>query len=319
MVRQAPHRKRRGASLVEYVSVMAIGAALLAGGAVFLGRATKDTFNLADRAFTPGKPGENAAQEVAESAPEVADDGLMSPWVACGLLAAGAIGLACVHFAKKKAPPVVPEREPIEEPLPQVPEHVEAHFIAKRQQILQILDRELWCVFDGRILVQDILTDRPTTVKPDTTVERVGQVLDEEQVRHALVVDMQGKLLGVISDRDVAARKGKTAAEIMTRNPEVVPKGMPVASAISLMLARRISSLPVVEDGKIVGVVTSNDMLMTLQCCIQLLQRLAGTMWQPGMGATPSWDGAASTTEAASGDATGRLFDVMKAMSESQQ
>ncbi len=229
------------------------------------------------------------------------------------LLGCGAIGLLFVRRKTKSEPPKAGEPEL----LPAVPERLEAQFIAKRQQILQVLDRELWCVFDGRIVVQDILTECPTTVRPDTTIATVRSLLQKERIHHVLVVDVQGQLLGVISDRDFSESKGATAAAIMSRRPESVGKTTPVVNAISLMLDRSISCLPVVDDRRVVGIVTSSDMLMTLQCCVQLLQRLASAMWQPGVTLGQSWSKESLPADAstASGDATGRFFDVMNAMS----
>jgi predicted transcriptional regulator/Flp pilus assembly pilin Flp len=311
--------RRRGATLVEYASMMAIGAAVLAGGALALGEFTNNSFQTAARSFPnqsfvvveETEPSVSLAAESIEAAP------IIPWWGATILLGIGAVGLVYVNRPKAKVKRQL--EEPESEPLPVVPQRLEAQFIAKRQQILQVLDRELWCVFDGRIIVQDILTECPTTVRPDATRERVQATLESEHIHQVLVVDMQGQLQGVVSDRDCLTSKGKTAAEMMQRSPETVAKTLPVTSAISLMLDRRISSLPVVEEGRVVGIVTSSDMLMTLQCCIQLLQRLANTMWQPGLPAK-SWD--EDSLPAASADApaggTGRFYDVMKVMSESQ-
>lgn len=309
--------RRRGATVVEYASMMAIGAAVLAGGALALGDLSSKTFTTAARSL-PNQRISGASQ------PRIADEPNAPPaaaplvpwWGATILLGLGAAGLIYVNRPRpKKANP--PLEEPEQQPV--VPERLEAQFIAKRQQILQVLDRELWCVFDGRIIVQDILTECPTTVRPDATRQRVQAILDSERIHHVLVVDMHGTLLGVISDRDCLASKGKTAAEIMRRDPETVAKTLPVASAISQMLDRGINSLPVVEDGRVIGIVTTSDMLMTLQCCIQLLQRLASVMWQPGLPGSSLHEVRlpAAPLEAPS-DATGRFFDVMKAMSESQ-
>lgn len=321
------HRKssRRGASLVEYVSVMAIGAALLAGGAVFLGRSTKGTFELAGEAFSPSAARHKAvasAEALPTDADDAADQELVSGGVAIVLLMLGGVGLVFVHLAKKKQPAVkrIIEDEDAPPAAPEIPKHVAAQFVAKRQHILQVLDRELWSVFDGRIMVRDILTEQPATVRPDAPVERVRKVLEEEQIHQVLVVDAQGALLGIVHEHACDGAKGKTAADIMRRDPETAPPGMQVVNAISAMLDRKITCLPVMEEGRVIGVVTTSDMLMTLQCCIQLLQRLAGAMWQPGMSMPTAWEEASlAPTEESTGDATGRFFDVMKSLQESRQ
>lgn len=314
--------RRRGATLVEYVSMMAIGAAVLAGGAQLLGGLTSSTFESAALSIPSGGHHDNKSKVAASTPiPPAPEPAPMVPWWGVGLLTVlGGVGLVAVQLGSKKKPAkLVAAEEP--EQLPVVPERLEAQFIAKRQQILQVLDRELWCVFDGRIIVQDILTECPTTVRPDTPVERVQAVLHDNHIHQVLVVDMQGHLLGMVSERECHAGKNATAGQVMTKSPETIAKTVPVVNAISLMLDRGISSLPVVEDGRVLGIVTSTDMLMTLQCCIQLLQRLASTMWQPGMSIAPSWDEqhVPANADTSDSEATGRFFDVMKAMSESQQ
>jgi len=313
-------RRRRGASLVEYVSVMAIGAALLAGGGLILGDLTRATFGrLGVGIARSDRAPRDMPQSTTAPTPQAPAPAPLVPWWGVALLlGCGAVGLVIVSRRKRLAlPPSTPEVETA----PLVPERMEAQFIAKRQQILQVLDRELWCLFDGRIVVKDILTECPTTVRPETSLERVRAILRQERIHHVLVVDLHGQLQGVISDRDVRDAEAETAAQVMTRAPETVEPATPVAQAISMMLDRAISSLPVVEDGRVVGIVTTSDMLMTLQCCVQLLQRLATTMWQPGAGISPAWneDSLSTAAAATTGDGTGRLFDVMQAMSASQQ
>jgi len=312
-------RNRRGASLVEYVSVMAIGAAVLAGGALALGDLTRATFDQAGRHLAFASKEKRPAEPLAAQPVEVVAEQLpiIPWWGAALLLGCGAIGLVFVSL--RKSPPAVspaPLSEPEQTPI--VPERMEAQFIAKRQQILQVLDRELWCVFDGRISIKDVLTDCPTSVRPDAPLARVRATMQEERIHHLLVIDMQGQLQGVISDRDLRDSDGAVASDVMTRSPATGTPATPVANAISLMLDRSISSLPVIDANRVVGIVTTSDMLMTLQCCVQLLQRLASTMWQPGVALGESWsDDNLAAAASASGDGTGRLFDVVQAMNAS--
>jgi predicted transcriptional regulator len=94
--------------------------------------------------------------------------------------------------------------------------------------------------------------------------------MHDSRIRHLLVVHGQ-ELQGIISDRDVAERTGRTAANIMTRNPIAVSPDTPAIQAITTMLAGRFSCLPVVEDGKLLGLLTTTDLMMALQCTLQLM------------------------------------------------
>jgi acetoin utilization protein AcuB len=94
-------------------------------------------------------------------------------------------------------------------------------------------------------------------------------LMASHHVRHSVVVDDQGNIKGVISDRDVLralARtpdwKTKPVSDIMTREPFVVHPHTSVADALAQLLEKRINCLPVVEEnGKVCGILTSTDLL----------------------------------------------------------
>jgi CBS domain-containing protein len=87
-------------------------------------------------------------------------------------------------------------------------------------------------------------------------------------IRHLLVVDESGKLVGVVSDRDVLLSLGSDGnkvlhlKDIMTKTVETVHQNDDAAEALGVMLDKKIGSLPVVgSHGQLVGVVTETDFL----------------------------------------------------------
>jgi len=108
--------------------------------------------------------------------------------------------------------------------------------------------------------------------------------MNDRHFRHCVVVDMQGKLCGVISDRDVLramARnpnsRSKSLDQIMTRNPITVRRNTSIFDAVSKMLSKRINCLPVVEDdGSVCGIVTSTDLLKSYQQVLEMVHKQAG-------------------------------------------
>ena len=125
--------------------------------------------------------------------------------------------------------------------------------------------------------VDGIMTREVVTVAPDTALSDIRAQLHEGGFRHLLVLD-DGALVGVISDRDVlralspfldtyseehrdVRTLGRPAREIMRADPVTVTPGTDVEDASSLLLDHSISSLPVVEDGEIIGIVTTKDLL----------------------------------------------------------
>src|SRR5688572_2956469 len=142
----------------------------------------------------------------------------------------------------------------------------------KRQEIQRILLRHFDNSLDGRIEVRQVMSRRVHSVQPTTAVEDVTEIMEREGFHHLLVMK-EGSLLGVISDRDFKSRRGWVARHIMTACPLTVSPSTQLNQAITMLLHQRISCLPVVEEGKVCGIMTATDMLMTLQCLIKLLER----------------------------------------------
>ena len=149
-------------------------------------------------------------------------------------------------------------------------------FAKKRQDIYRVLCQNLKDVFTSNVRVEHILSPVPITVFPATPIADVAQMMLAKQFRHLLVCDNLGKLMGVISDRDVAAASGLTAEEIMTPHPRTVEPTTDLRTAISVMLNHRFSSLPVVHDQRLIGIITVTDLIIMLQVTLQLLDKLRG-------------------------------------------
>jgi CBS domain-containing protein len=146
---------------------------------------------------------------------------------------------------------------------------------AKRQEILRALNGNRESLFQSRIQVCHLMSHRLLTVARDAPADQLDKMMQENKVRHLLVCETNGKLAGVISDRDLRNRTGKTAADLMTPNPHVVSRNDPLGQVITLMMHRHISCVPVVEEGSLCGIVTSTDIMMSLHCTLQILAKLA--------------------------------------------
>ena len=89
----------------------------------------------------------------------------------------------------------------------------------------------------------------------------------ERRVGAVLVTEADQRLLGIFTGRDAVHRvlaEGKSAArtklgEVMTRDPDTMPPGKTAIEALRLMEDGRYRHLPIVEDGKVVGVVSRFD------------------------------------------------------------
>jgi len=119
--------------------------------------------------------------------------------------------------------------------------------------------------------VDQYMTNRLVTVQADEPVDLVAFLLDRKEIRHILVEDETHALVGIISYRSLlhlvaeagveGALSDQTARDIMEPDPRTVSPETSTLEAIRLMREERLSSLPVVQNGKLVGIVTERDIL----------------------------------------------------------
>ena len=117
--------------------------------------------------------------------------------------------------------------------------------------------------------VDEVMTQSVMALQLSDTFGDAVSLMASQHVRHSVVVDPQGKIKGVISDRDVLralARtpdwKTKPVSDIMTHEPFVVHPRSSVTDALAQLIDKRINCLPVVDDdGKVCGILTSTDLL----------------------------------------------------------
>ncbi len=129
--------------------------------------------------------------------------------------------------------------------------------------------------------VAELMTSKVFTVEPHDLIDRVFFLLHYEKIRHLPVVE-KGKLVGIVSDRDlykalgpksnsnaVEASKESTqlhvvsqkVAHIMHRGVFTIAPEAMLSEAAALMAEHRIGALPVVENNKLVGILSSTDIL----------------------------------------------------------
>lgn len=143
-------------------------------------------------------------------------------------------------------------------------------------------------------LVRDVMTRRTLTIEPEASLATAIAVMRDNGIRHLPVVDSTGRLAGIITDRDLRSaaltpalaeflpaslkRAVEGAAEILQelRVKDVMTWGVvttrpdaTVVEAGAVMFERRIGSLPVRENGKLVGIVTERDVFKALMMTIK--------------------------------------------------
>jgi CBS domain-containing protein len=110
----------------------------------------------------------------------------------------------------------------------------------------------------------------PVTVGPDQTVQEVASRMVEASIGAVAVVDREGKLLGVFSERDYLLRVALSGADprttpvrhVMTENVAVVAASEEPRAAVQKLLEGRFRHVPVVDpQGRVIGMLSSRDVL----------------------------------------------------------
>lgn len=126
------------------------------------------------------------------------------------------------------------------------------------------------------LLVKDSMTREVVTLSPQTTAGEALALCREKRIRHLPVLE-EGRLAGIVSDRDLRSATpalgdpGRAEAlgrivvhEVMARDVATIRPDDPIEEAANIMRERSIGCLPVVEDGALVGIVTSSDVMEAL-------------------------------------------------------
>lgn len=144
--------------------------------------------------------------------------------------------------------------------------------------------------------VKDIMTRKLITVLPETEITRAAQLLVENRINGLPVVDDSGRLVGILCQSDLISQQKAlptlslftfldgyiplasakqvekqarkiaaiTVAHAMTPDPEVVDPETSIQEVAALMVDKNFHTLPVVQEGKLVGIVGKEDILKTL-------------------------------------------------------
>lgn len=115
----------------------------------------------------------------------------------------------------------------------------------------------------GQVMATDVFT-----VHPEDLVDLAASVMEWEHIRHVPVEDSEGRLVGLVSHRALLRMVGRggnsdpvAVREIMTPDPVTITPKASTLGAIETMRRHKVSCLPVVRDGILVGIVTEADFI----------------------------------------------------------
>lgn len=131
------------------------------------------------------------------------------------------------------------------------------------------------------MLVRELMTHNPVIVHPDTSVPDALRLMRERKVRRLPVVDSHGRLVGIVSDKDLLWASpspattlavweipdllGKLKIEkVMTHEVITVSEKTPLEEAARIMADKKIGGLPVMQGPDLVGIITETDLFKSL-------------------------------------------------------
>lgn len=172
------------------------------------------------------------------------------------------------------------------------------------------------------MIIREYMTPDPITVLPNTTVPVALRLMREKNVRRLPVVDAEGSLVGIVSDKDLLYASpspattlavweipellGKIRVEqVMTGKVITVAVKTPIEEAARIMADNKVGGLPVLEGSTLVGIITETDLFK------QLLELLGGR--RPGIRITvtvPDAKGTLAKITSAIFDAGGNIVGL---------
>ena len=142
----------------------------------------------------------------------------------------------------------------------------------------------------GQFMATDLFT-----LRPDDLVDLAASVMDWRHIRHVPVEDEEGRLVGLVTHRallrlltrrtQAETANPLTVREIMKTDPVTVSSTTPTLEAMELMRSNKVGCLPVVDDGQLVGIVTSYDFL---DASARLFREQLGASTRPANGLAKS-------------------------------
>jgi CBS domain-containing protein len=108
---------------------------------------------------------------------------------------------------------------------------------------------------------KEIMTPTVITIKATASVRELAIVLTKNNISGIPVTDNKGNIVGIATQADVVGKKGRQVKSIMSKKIISVTEKTPVAEIARLLTAHRIKRVPVMRDGKLVGIVSRADIV----------------------------------------------------------
>jgi CBS domain-containing protein len=131
------------------------------------------------------------------------------------------------------------------------------------------------------VIVRDVMSKEVRVVRPDTTMKEVVATMNKFSIGSIIVVQ-SGRLVGIITERDILTRQVEpclapetlTARHVMTSPVVTINENASIEEAAQLMARKKAKRLPVMSDGKLVGIITYTDIVFKVPAMLSMLEEL---------------------------------------------
>lgn len=153
--------------------------------------------------------------------------------------------------------------------------------------------------------VKEIMTRDVISISPKYSIKESVNVMTENGIGSLPIVDKEGKLVGIVTERDFAlalagSLSNETVGDIMVKDVITTTLGTPIESCSKIMVRNNLRRIPVVEEDKLVGIVTSTDIIrffgdkemfasMTSTSGLDVLKRQISDIVKPNISVTESY------------------------------
>ncbi len=143
--------------------------------------------------------------------------------------------------------------------------------------------------------VAEMMTPFPEALDPEATVRTAAKAMRDGDFGALPIVDNLGVLVGIVTDRDIvvkAVADGRDpdtpVSRCMTSNPDMIPSDATLDQAMHVMTTRQIRRLPVVENGRLVGMLSLADIAVSAAPPAEKAQAVESVSVGPGGDLTES-------------------------------
>ncbi len=136
----------------------------------------------------------------------------------------------------------------------------------------------------SELCVRDLMTRPVHSLGPQANLDEVSDLMRTQRIRHVPIVDAAGQLLGLVTHRDLLSKafgggqdlprsirqpylRSIPVSEVMTRRVTTAPPEAVLTDVACMMVDRRFGCLPILEAGRLVGILTATDFVRYVAGC----------------------------------------------------